>query len=767
MKKYLDYDGAKVLIDQALEEFAPIDHKHNVDDIEGYVGGDSTQSDWNQSDETAPDYVKNRPFYELDERTETVVVENKTISATESRITFSDFYPSSGVTYKIIWDDVEYICVAEQRGQSVGLGNWNLVTIGDTNEPFFIYEAAGYGQYIYFTSDQIGSEHTYSVYQIEGDITVVKLDEKYIPDTIARVTDVETEIANLVNSAPETLDTIGELATAFKDNSDMIEILNAAVTNKADKKDVVQADWNENDETSMAYVKNRIGGYTVDDTEVIFIDNEEFDFTENNSMMFTLSPETLDVLQLGKSVIVIFNDVEYICTVKQASPYGIPCRYIGNFTIFNTSAGAEDTGEPFVFHKDPFNNADKWSLKTKENNKFTITISWIGLNTVKIPLQMVETVGKKYKSWSSGEVFSDYVNNIASGDYSHAEGHSTKALGAYSHSEGYLTKALETCSHAEGTDSIASGQYSHAEGGGSTASGMSSHSEGTSTASGTCAHAEGSYTTALGNHSHAEGMSGNRASDHITAEATDEEIISAHYNNKFTLAKGDGSHAEGRNCLALGDFSHAEGYETESIGSYSHAEGYWTDTIGHNSHAEGCCTSAIGEHQHVQGRFNIRDTENKYAHIVGNGEDEDNKSNAHTLDWNGNGWYAGSLYVGGTSQDDAVRVATLDDIAKYNQITMVDEDNGYDYVVAMKNGSLVSYCACTSIAITTLPSKTEYTSGDVFDPTDMVVTATCQDGNTREITNYTYTETVTASPVVVSYVERGITYTAEVTVTIV
>lgn len=48
----------------------------------------------------------------------------------------------------------------------------------------------------------------------------------------------DTAVAALVNSAPETLDTLGELATAFQENADMVETLNAAVTNKAEKSDL-------------------------------------------------------------------------------------------------------------------------------------------------------------------------------------------------------------------------------------------------------------------------------------------------------------------------------------------------------------------------------------------------------------------------------------------------------------------------------------------------------------------------------------------------
>ena len=52
---------------------------------------------------------------------------------------------------------------------------------------------------------------------------------------------VEEAVANLVNSAPQTLDTLGELATVFEENLDMVETLNAAVTNKAEKSDLEDA----------------------------------------------------------------------------------------------------------------------------------------------------------------------------------------------------------------------------------------------------------------------------------------------------------------------------------------------------------------------------------------------------------------------------------------------------------------------------------------------------------------------------------------------
>ena len=127
-------------------------------------------------------------------------------------------------------------------------------------------------------------------------------------------------------------------------------------------------------------------------------------------------------------------------------------------------------------------------------------------------------------------------------------------------------------------------------------------------------------------------------------------------------AIGKGSSAIGSGVRATGAYSHAEGYYSLASNNSAHAEGNACYATGAYSHAEGNGTTAAGKSQHAQGKYNIEDTKNKYAHIVGNGTAEDATSNAHTLDWQGNGWYAGDLYVGGTSQTDANKVLSTADI---------------------------------------------------------------------------------------------------------
>ena len=100
--------------------------------------------------------------------------------------------------------------------------------------------------------------------------------------------------------------------------------------------------------------------------------------------------------------------------------------------------------------------------------------------------------------------------------------------------------------------------------------------------------------------------------------------------------------------------------------------------LGKYAQAFGYLTTASGENQHVQGKYNIADTTN--AHIVGNGSSNSNKSNAHTIDWSGNAWFAGDVYTGSTSgknkDDGSVKLPVV-----YSGTTAPSNDIG-------KNGDL-------------------------------------------------------------------------------
>ena len=142
---------------------------------------EQVQSDWNQNDETAVDYVKNRPFY-TGNPVETVLVEESTLTfrevadgiyATEIPPTF---LATAGKTYTVYWDSASYECTCVDIGYPV-LGNLSIAFDGsDTGEPFVILMS---NEYIVIYASDTSASHTFSISKVAPE--VVKVDTKYLP----------------------------------------------------------------------------------------------------------------------------------------------------------------------------------------------------------------------------------------------------------------------------------------------------------------------------------------------------------------------------------------------------------------------------------------------------------------------------------------------------------------------------------------------------------------------------------------------------------
>ena len=118
---------------------------------------------------------------------------------------------------------------------------------------------------------------------------------------------------------------------------------------------------------------------------------------------------------------------------------------------------------------------------------------------------------------------------------------------------------------------------------------------------------------------------------------------------------GKYSVVEGYYCIASGIYSYATGLWTEATARCAHAEGAVTVANGAYSHAQNECTIASKTSQTVLGSFNVEDTATitthpsgtisygQYAIIVGNGTTSSARSNALTVDWQGNIEAAGNI----------------------------------------------------------------------------------------------------------------------------
>lgn len=132
--------------------------------------GEQVQPDWNQNDETAKDYVKNRPFY-AGTPVETVFVEESTVSFADMDGVYigqleSIFVPTVGETYEVYWDGTIYECPCKYFHERNFIGNLSIAgDAPDTGEPFLIdsimERANGDGIMIY-TLDTSDS-HTFSI----------------------------------------------------------------------------------------------------------------------------------------------------------------------------------------------------------------------------------------------------------------------------------------------------------------------------------------------------------------------------------------------------------------------------------------------------------------------------------------------------------------------------------------------------------------------------------------------------------------------------
>lgn len=145
------------------------------------------------------------------------------------------------------------------------------------------------------------------------------------------------------------------------------------------------------------------------------------------------------------------------------------------------------------------------------------------------------------------------------------------------------------------------------------------HSMTPTVATGRYAHGEGYGARAYGEASHAEGYT--------------------------SSASGGGSHSEGISCQASGSYSHAEGSESKASGKASHAEGQKTTALGQFSHAEGTGTYTNNDNQHSQGAYNVKDTSNLYADIVGGGSSDSSRKNIEATTWTGDKRLKGDIYI--------------------------------------------------------------------------------------------------------------------------
>lgn len=268
------------------------------------------------------------------------------------------------------------------------------------------------------------------------------------------------------------------------------------------------------------------------------------------------------------------------------------------------------------------------------------------------------------------------ISNEASGRGAFVEGNYNIASGNFTHAEGAQNVASGGGSHVEGQQCVSAGTRSHAEGMQTFSGGVAAHTEGGATMTmAQTAHAEGLNTFAAGNASHAEGLGS------IYAITISGENTNYTYSEDVIISIGD--HIKYGNfvykILSVDDENKT--FTTTLTDSLDNVRVYvfMRNAVGIGSHTEGENTKAYSNYQHAQGKYNIVDNQNVYADIVGNGENDTNRSNAFALSWEGDGKYAGDVYVGcKPDSSGGTKLAKITDIPEVpTKISDLTDDSGH------------------------------------------------------------------------------------------
>lgn len=134
------------------------------------------QPDWNQNDETAADYVKNKPggyiqYDFVEYMSETTV----TITSDGGSAQISDILVASDSIVKVTFDGVDYYGTGKEDLS-------RMITMED-GAPFKFTRSRNGLEYTYYIVCDEAGEHTFTIYLQEE--TPIPIDEKFLPDTVA------------------------------------------------------------------------------------------------------------------------------------------------------------------------------------------------------------------------------------------------------------------------------------------------------------------------------------------------------------------------------------------------------------------------------------------------------------------------------------------------------------------------------------------------------------------------------------------------------
>ena len=549
----------------------------------------------------------------------------------------------------------------------------------------------------------------------------------------------DKKVADLIGSAPETMDILEEVAAAIQENKDVETALNEAIGKKANQTELdthtgnstihitasERTNWNaakthadsahaRTDATKVEKSSTN-GNIKINGTEKIVYTHPG---SGTNPHGTTKSDVGLDNVGNFKAVSTVASQV-LTDTEKANARTNIGAQAAGSYaSASHTHSIANITNlQTTLDGKAPSNHTHSQYLTSHQDISGKADKEKYG--------DTIVSVGRKPDSTIGDNSFAFGDETTASGAYSHADGLNTTASGNFSHAEGWGTTATGEGSHAEGHETTASEAYSHAEGHQNTASEYSAHAEGNSnTASGYSSHAEGYSTKALDNQ-HAQGHFNN------TTTATDNSVQGTSTGTAFVIGNGTGESSSNAFRVTGNGYVYATNATIQTGADY--AEYFeWSDGNPDNEDRVGLFVTFDENNQE---KIRIANSNDDYIlgivsgmpSVIGNG-DEDWKKRYVLDDF---GRYiqetfeyvidgetkTGTKWKENPEYDSTKPYASRDERAEWSAIGLVGILSVYDDGTCQVN----SYCKCKNNGIATASEKGADTYRVIKRVTDNIV----------------------------------------------
>lgn len=229
---------------------------------------DIVQSDWNQNDENAKDYVKNRTHWE--ERNITEILPLTTLEFTsagyDGGLTVDPLNLVPGEIYTVLWDGQEYLSEGLIYAGICYIGNLGFIGGPGKEEPFLILDDG------FYASATVGT-HTVAIYKSES--VTHKIDPKFLPDDIG-----------------------------------------------------VQSDWNQNDETAKDYIKNKpfgVGEFVYTPEQSVTFEDNGHAYPKGNNGVYFQHNETVKLIFDGEEYVTVttVQEVDDVVEVTLSNGYSL------------------------------------------------------------------------------------------------------------------------------------------------------------------------------------------------------------------------------------------------------------------------------------------------------------------------------------------------------------------------------------------------------------------------------------------------------------